>query len=111
MKAFNKKFTEKLSKLSHEQIENIVDSLSNENKAMFSILNSLKVSFKRTAAFCVSESIIQYSPSGKKKKSPSLSVWPVPCCRSLQFQECQVQGCLQTRLKACQHLQAGYICL
>ena len=41
MKAFNKKFTEKLSKLSHEQIENIVDSLSNENEAMFSILNSL----------------------------------------------------------------------
>lgn len=41
MKAFNKKFTEKLSKLPIEQIENIVDSLSSENEAMFSILNSL----------------------------------------------------------------------
>lgn len=41
MKAFNKKITERLSKLPLEQIENIVDSLSNENEAMFSILNSL----------------------------------------------------------------------
>ena len=41
MKAFNKKFTEKISKLPIEQIENIVESLSSENDAMFSILNSL----------------------------------------------------------------------
>jgi len=41
VKAFNKKITERLSKLPLEQIENIVDSLSNENEAMFSILNSL----------------------------------------------------------------------
>ena len=41
MKAFNKKFTEKISKLPIEQIENIVESLSSENEAMFSILNSL----------------------------------------------------------------------
>ena len=41
MKAFNKKFTEKLSKLSHEQIENIVDSLSNENEAMLKALTGV----------------------------------------------------------------------
>lgn len=41
MKAFNKKFTEKLSKLPIEQIESIVEVLSSENEAMFSILNSL----------------------------------------------------------------------
>lgn len=41
MKTFNKKFTEKISRLSIQQVENIVDDLVSENEAMFSILNSL----------------------------------------------------------------------
>ena len=41
MKTFNKKFTEKISRLSIQQVENIVDDLVSENEALFSILNSL----------------------------------------------------------------------
>ena len=41
MKAFNKKFTEKISRFSTEHIESIVENLSSENEALYSILNSL----------------------------------------------------------------------
>lgn len=41
MKIFNKKFTEKISRLSIQQVENVVDDLVSENEALFSILNSL----------------------------------------------------------------------